>query len=90
MLRLRLSQGLKMAPQNPPVGWVIWKVNSASGMERRSLLITFVDCSTCSRVEFEGVFTTPKMTPWSSAGANSLADCMNISTASTENTAHAA
>src|SRR5205814_667304 len=27
---------------------------------------------------------------WSSAGANSLADCMNISTASTENTAHAA
>ena len=53
-------------------------------------MITFVDCSTCSRVEFEGVFTTPKMTPWSSAGANSLADCMNISTASTENTAHAA
>src|SRR2546421_8189316 len=88
-LRLRSSHGFNTTPQNPLVGDVIWKVKSDSGMRWTSLLISLVDGRICSSVELDGVWTTPKITPWSSDGASSFADWPNISTASTDSTPQA-
>ncbi len=88
-LRLRWFHGLRPSPQKPPPGKVIWKVNLVSGICSSSLFTARVDWVTCSMVELEGVLTTPKITPWSSAGASSLGDCANIASASRLTTAQA-
>ncbi len=48
-----------------------------------------VEKTTWSRVELAGVLTIPKMTPWSSVGASSLGDWVNMRKASTLTTPHA-
>ena len=60
-----------------------------SGMVVSSLWTARVDCVTWSSVAFACVFTIPKMMPWSSAGASSLGDCVNIASASTPITTQA-
>ena len=89
-VRLRSVQGLRPTPQKPVVGCVTWKVNSDSGVAITTRLISRVECVTWSSVEFAGVFTMPKMTPWSSAGASSLGAMLNMATASKLTTAQPA
>ncbi len=45
-------------------------------------LTTVVEATTRSSVASDGVLTMPKITPWSSTGASSLGDWLNISSAS--------
>ncbi len=82
-VRSRSSHGFCTTPQKPPFGKVIWKVNSDSGMDMTAWFTARVDGITWSRVEFAGVLTMPKMTPWSSVGASSFGDWENMSRAST-------
>ncbi len=37
IVRLRLPQGLTTMPPKPEAGWVIWKVNSVSGVLMKAL-----------------------------------------------------
>jgi len=87
--RGRSSQGFMPRPQKPPVGSVTWKVNLPSGVVSRASLMRLVECITWSRVALAGVFTTPKMTPWSSVGASSLGAWVNMNRASALTTAQA-
>ncbi len=80
MFRFRWSHGLTTIPPNPELGKVIWKVKSVSGSLRKTRLASEVKMRFWSRVEFADASTIPKMTPWSSRGASSLADIMNIGT----------
>jgi hypothetical protein len=88
-LRLRSVQGFRPTPQKPPDGNVIWNVNSDSGSPITAWLTARVEGMTWSMVEFAGVFTMPKMTPGSSAGASSLGANWNMARTSTVMTAQA-
>ncbi len=85
--RLRSFQGFSPSPQNPPDGKVIWKVKLVSGISMSTRFTSRVDWATWSRVELDGVFTIPKITPWSSTGASSRGDWKNMARASSEITA---
>ena len=61
--RFRSSQGFIPTPQKPPFGKVIWNVKAASGKDIAASFTARVAGVSWSSVEFEGVLTTPKMTP---------------------------
>ncbi len=88
-MRFRSSQGLRPTPQKPLSGKVIWKVKPASGIDITARFTAWVDGMSWSSVEFGGVSTIPKMTPWSSVGASSRGAWENMTSASTLTTAHA-
>ena len=79
--RFRSSQGLTTIPPNPELGKVIWKVKSVSGSLRKIRFTSAEKMRFWSSVELADASRMPKMTPWSSTGASSLADMMNIGTA---------
>jgi len=64
-------------------------VNRVSGISISTRLTSRVDWATWSSVEFDGVLTIPKMTPWSSTGASSRGDWKNMAAARSEITAQA-
>ena len=80
------SHGLTTIPPNPELGKVIWKVKSVSGTFRKIRLTSAALRLFWSRVELADASRIPKMTPWSSVGASSLADMKNIGTASMDTT----
>ena len=59
-------------PPKPPLGFVIWKVNSVCGKPMKTFPAASAKVEVCSIVAFEDAFTMPKMTPWSSVGRELL------------------
>jgi hypothetical protein len=62
-LRLRSSHGLTSMPPKPPVGKVIWKLWSNSGVVWNVRLICSVYGVSCSSVALAGTSMAPKTTP---------------------------
>src|SRR5215208_1225727 len=87
--RLRSVHGFRPTPQKPPLGNVIWNVNWDSGIDIAAWCTARVEGTSWSSVEFDGVLTTPKITPWSSVGASSFGACVNMRNARIDRTIHA-
>lgn len=85
-VRVRSPQGFKTMPPKELAGWVMRKVRAVSGWLRKNLLAAAVEMTVCSRVPLAGVCAMARMTPWSSAGASSLGERMNMGTAAREST----
>jgi len=80
MVRVRLSQGLLRKPKKPWPGVTSWKLWSNSGTVLTTLWTSLVNVVSCSMVAFGGRSKAPKMKLWTSLGASSAGENMNIGT----------
>ena len=76
--RSRSLQSFSAMPPKPPDGNVSWNVKSVSSISRNTASASADQREAASIVELPLASMMPKMMPWSSVGASSLADIWNI------------